>query len=86
MRLFELLGQRAGGEALVSFIHLYDPERINLGGGIMNAPELVLESFRKTVSEMAWAEEGQVELVQAQRPNNAGLIRAAALFHAASII
>lgn len=86
MRLFELLGQRAGGEALVSFIHLYDPERINLGGGIMNAPELVLESFRKTVSEMAWAEEGQVELVQAQRPNNAGLIGAAALFHAASII
>lgn len=52
----------------------------------MNAPELVLKSFRKTVSEIAWAEEGQVELVQAQRPNNAGLIRAAALFHAASII
>ena len=86
MRLFELLGQRVGGEALVSFIHLYDPERINLGGGIMNAPELVLKSFSKTVSEMAWAEEGQVELVQAQRLNNAGLIRAAALFHAASII
>ena len=77
---------RYWGEALVSFIHLYDPERIILGGGIMNAPELVLESFRKTVSEMAWAEEGQVELVQAQRPNNAGLIGAAALFHAASII
>jgi hypothetical protein len=52
----------------------------------MNAPELVLKSFSKTVSEMAWAEEGQVELVQAQRLNNAGLIRAAALFHAASII
>jgi len=46
----------------------------------------VLESFRKTVSEMAWAEEGQVELVQAQRPNNAGLIGAAALFNTASII
>ena len=75
-----------GARLLVSFIHLYNPERIILGGGIMNAPELVLESFRKTVSEMAWAEEGQVELVQAQRPNNAGLIRAAALFHAASII
>tara|TARA_B110000977_G_scaffold174364_1_gene228165 strand:- start:1469 stop:1720 length:252 start_codon:yes stop_codon:yes gene_type:complete len=75
-----------GARLLVSFIYLYNPERIILGGGIMNAPELVLKSFRKTVSEMAWAEEGQVEIVQAQRPNNAGLIGAAALFHAASII
>ena len=71
---------RYWGEALVSFIHLYDPERIILGGGIMNAPELVLKSFRKTVSEMAWAEAGQVELVQAHCPNNAGLIGAEALF------
>ena len=46
----------------------------------MNAPELVLASFRKTVSEMAWAEAGQVELVQAHCPNNAGLIGAEALF------
>ena len=68
------------GEALVSFIHLFDPERIIVGGGIMNEPEPVLASFRKTVAELAWAEEGQVEIVSAEHPDHAGLIGAAALF------
>ena len=68
------------GEALVSFIHLFDPERIIVGGGVMNDPEPMLASFRKTVAELAWAEEGQVEIVKATHPDNAGLIGAAALF------
>ena len=69
----EVLGHmlRYWGEALVSFIHAYDPERILIGGGMMNAPERVLASLRKTVSDFAWAEDGQVELVQAEFPNNA---------------
>lgn len=71
------------GEALVSFIHLFDPERIIVGGGIMNNPEPVLASFRKTVADLAWAEEGQVEIVKAEHPDNAGLIGAAALFYKA---
>ena len=71
---------RIWGEALVSFIHLFDPERIIVGGGVMNDAELVLVSFRKTVAELAWAEPNQVEIVEAQHPNNAGLIGAAALF------
>jgi len=32
------------------------------------------------VSDLAWAEAGQVELVQANCPDNAGLIGAEALF------
>lgn len=68
------------GEALVSFSHLYDPQRIVIGGGLMNAPDLVLESFRKTVSSFVWGDPQQLEIVAAQHPNNAGLIGAAALF------
>lgn len=71
---------RYWGEALVSFIHCYDPERIIVGGGVMNTPDLVLASLRETVSKLAWAEEGQVEIVQAHCPDNAGLIGAEALF------
>lgn len=33
-------------------------------------------SFRRTVAELAWAEQGQVEMVKAQHPDNAGLIGA----------
>jgi hypothetical protein len=47
----------------------------------MNDPEALLASFRKTVAELAWAEKGQVEIVKAEHPDNAGLIGAAALFY-----
>ena len=69
------------GEALVSFVHLLDPQRIIVGGGVMNNPTLVLDSFRKTVDRMAWTKEGEVEIVKAEHPDNAGLIGAAALFY-----
>lgn len=72
---------RMWGEALVSFIHLFDPDRIIVGGGVMNDPEPVLASFRETVRQLAWAEDGQVEILKAQHPDHAGLIGAAALFH-----
>lgn len=72
---------RLWGEALVSFIHLFDPERIIVGGGVMNDPDpVVLASFQKTVAELAWAEDGQVEIVKAAHPDTAGLIGAAAQF------
>lgn len=72
---------RMWGEALVSFIHCFDPERIIIGGGVMNDPEPILASFRKTVADLAWAAEGQVEIVKAQHPDDAGLLGAAALFY-----
>ncbi len=73
---------RLWGEALVSFIHLFDPQRIIVGGGAMNEPTSALASFRQTVDELAWMEEGQVEIVVAEHPDQAGLIGAAALFYA----
>lgn len=72
---------RLWGEALVSFIHMFDPERIIVGGGVMNDPGTVLTSLRSTVSELAWADDGQVEVVGAEHPDNAGLMGGAALFH-----
>jgi glucokinase len=71
---------RTWGEAMVSFIHLIDPELIVIGGGLMNDPEPVLESFRQTISELAWGGAPQVELVKAEHPNNAALLGASALF------
>jgi glucokinase len=71
---------RYWGEALVSYIHSFDPERMILGGGIMNAPEWLLDRFKQTVADYAWSKPGQVELVKAAHPNDAGLLGAAALF------
>lgn len=69
------------GEAMVSFIHLFDPERIILGGGIMNDPAPVLASIRNSIAGMAWAESGQIDLVATSHPDTAGLLGAAALFY-----
>lgn len=68
------------GEAIVSLIHLMDPRRVIVGGGVMNHPDPVLKSLRATVKELAWVEDGQVEIVPAEFPDHAGLIGAAALF------
>lgn len=70
------------GEALVSFIHLFDPERIIIGGGVMNDPGPVLEHVRATVSSRVWSGGEQVDIVSAEYPDHAGLIGAAGLFHA----
>ena len=75
--LFSALGRGAR-----RFIHLFDPERIIVGGGAMNEPASALASFRQTVDELAWMEEGQVEIVVAEHPDQAGLSGAEALFHA----
>lgn len=71
------------GWAVVTYVHLFDPERIIVGGGIMNDPDLVLESLRGTVRERAWSEMKHVEIVKAGHPDNAGLIGAAGLFYSA---
>lgn len=71
---------RYWGEALVSFIHMYDPERVIVGGGLMNSPEGVLASFRESVARHLWGDPSQVEIVTAAYPDGAGLIGAASLF------
>lgn len=68
------------GSGLAAFIQMFDPERLIVGGGIMNAADDVLGRFREIISQMAWGKGQQVELVPAQHPNHAGLIGAAALF------
>ena len=53
---------------------------------VLPAAGAVAANFAELFVEVLWVEDWRVELVQAQRPNDAGLIGAAALFHTASII
>jgi glucokinase len=68
------------GEAIVSYIHLFDPAKIILGGGLMNSADLVLPRFERIIKEMSWSHGKGLELIKAQHPNNAGILGAAALF------
>lgn len=71
---------RYWGEALVSLIHTYDPERVIIGGGLMNSSDGVLEHFRESLAQHLWGDPAQVEIVAASHPDGAGLIGAASLF------
>lgn len=60
--------------SLVNLVHAYDPERIVMGGGIMNAADLILPVVREYVYEHAWTPWGDVEIVPAQHGDHAALL------------
>jgi glucokinase len=61
--------------AVVSYIHVYDPDLVVLGGGLMHAAEQILPSIRHFVREHAWTS-----------PPRPIPIRAAALGDAAALV
>ncbi len=68
------------GIAIVSAIHLLDPERIVIGGGVAQAGELLLAPVRKVVRERIWRRPGhEVEIVPSELGDDAGILGAAAL-------
>lgn len=63
----------------VALIHAYDPERMIIGGGIMQSAAEILDAIRAHVARHAWTPWGQVTIVAAALGNDAGLLGAAAL-------
>lgn len=63
---------------LVTVVHVFDPPRVILGGGIMSDPVFV-GLIRDTLREHILDSYGSVEIVGAETGNQAGLLGAAAL-------
>lgn len=68
------------GFGVVNCIHIFNPDRVVLGGGVTNAGNLLFEPVRKVVARhaMALPREG-VEIVRAELRDDAGLYGAASL-------
>ena len=65
---------------VVNVVHAYGPERVVVGGGVMNSVDLVLPGLRARVSRMAWTvPRGRVAVVAAALGNRAAALGAA--FH-----
>lgn len=63
---------------LVSVIHVFDPPRVILGGGLMSEPRII-ELIRRTLPGHILDSYGSVEIIGAEAGNQAGLLGAAAL-------
>lgn len=68
------------GFGLVSILHIFSPEIIILGGGVMQMGALIMEPALKVVKEHAMqANMAKTRIVSAQLGGNAGLVGAGAL-------
>jgi glucokinase len=67
------------GRGLVSLLHLFSPERIALGGGVMAGAALLEPHVRRVIETQAMEPFRDVEIVYAHHGEHAGVIGAAAL-------
>ncbi len=74
-RNLELLGY-----SIVSLIHAYDPERVIMGGGIMQSAEVILPTVREVVRQNVWTSWGYPDIVLAAHPDTAALLGVGVLF------
>jgi glucokinase len=79
LALFEELGTLLG-VGIVSFVNIFNPELVVVGGGVATAGDVLLEPARRVVAERALRpHRDQVRIVPAHFRANAGVIGAAAL-------
>jgi glucokinase len=60
----------------VGLVHMYDPEVIVIGGGVMKSADVILPYVQEYVSKYAWTPWGKVQVRAAELGNNGGLLGA----------
>ncbi len=65
---------KAWSLGIINLILSYDPERVIIGGGIMNSKDLVIPYVREMISKNTWINSGEVELVAAEQIEFAAIL------------
>jgi glucokinase len=60
----------------VGLVHMYDPEVIVIGGGVMKSAAVILPYVQNYVAKYAWTPWGKVQVRAAKLGNHAGLLGA----------
>lgn len=77
-RLVRQVGEYIG-VGLVNVLHVYAPQRVALGGGLMDSFDLFEPHFRRVVAQRAMGSYRGTELVRAELGERGGVLGAAAL-------
>lgn len=72
---------KAWGAAVVNLIHMYDPEMIVIGGGIMRQQQKILPYIQRMADQYAWLPPGTTRLAAALQVDYAGLLGMEYLTH-----
>ena len=65
---------KAWALGIINLIHAFDPERIVLGGGIMESRDIILPNIQDMITTHSWVKDNPPEVVVAKHPNSAGLL------------
>jgi glucokinase len=77
--VIQLIGERVG-VAIASYVNIFNPEMVVVGGGVMGAGEMLLEPARREVQKRALPpSRDNVSIVAAEFGHEAGMVGAAAL-------
>ena len=61
---------------VINLVHLFDPQRIVLGGAVLRSADVVIPWIQNRVNADAWTPWGRVEITGARFPEDAGLLGA----------
>ena len=59
---------------IINLIHAFDPEKIVIGGGIMESQHILLPHIRRMITTHSWVKNNPPELLAATHPQLAGLL------------
>jgi glucokinase len=59
---------------IINLIHAFDPEKIVIGGGIMESHHILLPHIHRMITAHSWVKNNPPELVAATYPQTAGLL------------
>lgn len=65
---------KAWSFGIINLIHSYDPQRVIIGGGIMNSKDLVIPQVRELIKNDIWLSGHEVELVAAEQIEFAAIL------------
>ena len=65
---------QAWSAGIVNLIHAYDPEKILMGGGVMNSKDEILPFVRDWVNKYAWTPWGNVSIEASTLMNDAAIL------------
>lgn len=59
---------------IINLVHAFDPEKIVIGGGIIESQNVLLPYFRQMIATHSWVKKSPPELVAAANPHLAGIL------------